>query len=374
MDQGEEIKIYTYISYTQQEYCMCCSNKTNTMKKCIVLDLDNTLWGGVIGEDGMEGISLSVSSPGSHFVAFQQALLDLYERGIILAINSQNNPEDALEVIRTHPNMILKEQHFAATRINWNDKVQNLKELAAELNIGLDAMVFLDDSPTNRSAVREFLPQVETPELPADPQLYTKFLHSLPYFESSTTTDEDKMRGNLYVTERLRRESEKEFANREDFLRSLDIELQVFEDNDVALPRLAQLTEKTNQFNTNKQPMSMEEIAGYITSPKYAVFYASARDRFGDHGIIAFALVRKEGKEWNLESLLMSCRVFGRGIEDAFVHKIAERAGGVGVETMRVAFTPTEKNKPAKDFLDRRTSQGKLSTKTAFAPDWIKII
>ncbi len=344
------------------------------MKKCIVLDLDNTLWGGVVGEDGPEGIALSVTSPGSYFVAFQQALLDLYNRGTILAINSKNNPEDAMEVIRKNPNMILKEQHFAASRINWNDKTENIKELAQELNIGLDSMVFLDDSPTNRESMRAFVPEVETPELPEDPQQYTKFLNSLPYFESNTITDEDLMRGNLYVTERLRRESEKEFTDHEDFLKSLGTELKIFEDDSTALTRLSQLTEKTNQFNTNKRLMDIAEIEGYIANSEYAIFYASAGDRFGDHGIIAFALVKKNSETWQVESLLMSCRVLGRGIEEAFLAEIARRAEKSGVADIGIDFMATDKNKPAKDFLDKYTSHGKLSTKEIIAPHWVNII
>ncbi len=343
------------------------------MKKCIVLDLDNTLWGGVVGEDGPQGIALSVSSPGSYFVAFQQALLDLHNRGIILAVNSKNNPEDAMEVIRKNPNMILKEQHFAASRINWNEKTENIKELAQELNIGLDSMVFLDDSPTNREAMRAFVPEVETPELPEDPQFYTKFLNSLPYFESNTITDEDKMRGNLYVTERLRRESEKEFTDHGDFLKSLSTEMRVHEDDPIALARLSQLTEKTNQFNTKKRPMSVDEIQGYIESSQHAIYHASASDRFGDHGIIAFALVNKGKEKWTVESMLMSCRVLGRGIEETFLASIARRAESEGVEAINIDFVPTEKNKPAKDFLDKYTSHGKLLTKEITAPYWVNI-
>jgi FkbH-like protein len=202
-----------------------------------------------------------------------------------------------MAVIRSHPNMILKEHHFAAMRINWKEKTDNIRELAEELNVGTDSMVFLDDSQTNREAMRAFVPEVETPELPEDPQMYTKFLNSLPYFESNVTTDEDKMRGNLYVTERLRKESEKEFSDHGEFLKSLRTELQMYEDVPTALPRLSQLTEKTNQFNTKKTPMTVKEIQDYIFSPEHVIFYASASDRFGDHGIIAFAVVQKEKEQ-----------------------------------------------------------------------------
>ena len=179
------------------------------MKKCLVLDLDNTLWGGVVGEDGFEGIHLGLSSPGNSFIAFQQAILDVHNKGVILAINSRNNEEDAFSVIRRHPNMILKEHHFAAFRINWKDKAENIKEIAQELNIGIDSIVFLDDDETNRELVRTLHPEVAVPELPKDPKEYTKFFNTLTYFETTVITDEDQMRGNLYVTERLRKEVEK---------------------------------------------------------------------------------------------------------------------------------------------------------------------
>src|SRR3989344_2086131 len=208
------------------------------MKKCLVLDLDNTLWGGIGGEDGLENLQLSLVPPGNGYLAFQQAILDLYHRGVILALNSRNNPEDALAVLRTHPNMILKESHFSAVRLNWNDKAQNLRELAEELNIGMDAMVFFDDDPSNRALVRAFVPEVETPDLPVDPADYTRFLNAQNYFPAEAITDEDTMRGNLYVTERLRREQEKQFANKEEFLASLKLELICSEDDDTSVARL----------------------------------------------------------------------------------------------------------------------------------------
>lgn len=345
------------------------------MKKCIVLDLDNTLWGGIIGEDGFDNIVLSLSSHGASFIAFQQALRDLYDKGIILAINSSNNPDDALRVIRTHPNMILKEQHFAAQRINWKDKVENMRELAQELNIGLDSMVFLDDTPLNREAMRTFLPEVETPELPADPSQYAKFLHSLPYFKTETITDEDKMRGNMYVTERLRKEKEKQFNNREEFLKSLGIELTIYKDDASSLARLTQLTEKTNQFNIKKRPLTENEIKAFMQDEKYAVFHGRAIDQFGDQGIIAFALVHKEKDLWNVESMLMSCRVVGRGIEDAFLATIAKIAGEEGALNIGITFEQSEKNELARVFVKRLFKSAPYAPVMQFqTPSWVTVV
>ncbi|MFA6601243.1 MAG: HAD-IIIC family phosphatase [Candidatus Paceibacterota bacterium] len=345
----------------------------NSVKKCLVLDLDNTLWGGIVGEDGFENIVLSVVWPGNAYLAFQQAILDLYGRGVILAINSRNNPEEAWNVIRNHPNMILKEKHFAASRINWNDKAQNIRELAAELNIGLDSMVFLDDDHINRGLVRELVPEVLTPDLPADPGDYARFLNTLDCFGKEAITNEDKMRGNLYVTERLRKEEEKRHGSREEFLRSLSLALEVYEDNTDSLERLSQLTGKTNQFNTLKRPLSVEEIRICAEDPSCAVFHASLLDKFGNYGIIAFALISKKEKEWYIQSLLMSCRVFGRGVEDAFLTTIMKRAREEGADRLTIALEETPKNAPAQEFAGKLLNGNNYFNipSVPVGPDWI---
>lgn len=343
------------------------------MKKCLVLDLDNTLWGGVVGEDGIDNLALSLQAPGNSFLAFQQAILDHYDKGVILAINSRNNEEDAWNVIRNHPNMILKEHHFAASRINWNDKAQNIQELAKELNIGLDSMVFLDDDKTNREMVRALVPEVETPELPNDPKEYTKFLHSLTYFATDVITDEDKMRGNLYVTERLRKEQEKNYQSKEDFLTSLNLELAMYEDNNSCVPRLSQLTEKTNQFNTLKAPLTEQEVQDYITSKKHKIFHGQLQDIFGDYGVIIFALIDIEKDVWHIRSLLMSCRVFGRDVEEAFLSEIIKRAYTEGIKKITIAFSESEKNAPAKEFVLKHFSAGHKDVSVSpYQPQWIQ--
>lgn len=342
------------------------------MKKCLVLDLDNTLWGGVAGEDGIDNLALSLQAPGNSFLAFQQAILDYYNRGVILAINSRNNPEDAWAVIRNHPNMILKEHHFAAHRINWDDKAQNLKELAQELNIGLDSIVFLDDDPTNRELVRALVPEVETPDLPLDPKDYAKFLHSLNYFTSDAVTDEDKMRGNLYVTERLRKEQEKQYDNKEDFLRSLNLELFIYKDNDSCVSRLTQLTEKTNQFNVFKKPFIDEDIRSFIASKNHKIFHGQLQDVFGDYGVVAFALVEIRGDMWHICSMLMSCRVFGRDVEEAFLGEIIKCAYKEGVKNITITFAESEKNAPAKEFVSKHFKEGyKKVEEKPHQPAWI---
>lgn len=345
------------------------------MKKCLVLDLDNTLWGGVVGEEGINGIALSLTPPGNSFIAFQQAILDHYDRGIILAINSRNNPKDAWEIIRSHPNMILKENHFAAHRINWNDKAENLKELAKELNIGLDSMVFLDDDPTNRELVKATLPEVLVPDLPEDPAEYARFLNSLGVFDFKVITDEDKMRGNLYVTERLRKEEEKTAVSKEEFLKNLKLEMNFYEDDDSCLPRLAQLTEKTNQFNVDKKPLTESDISYYIKSPDHHIFYARLEDKFGDYGVIAFAVVEEENNRWHISTMLMSCRVFGREVEEAFFGAICKRAEHYGVKEISIVFKESEKNAPAYEFVKKHFGEsGKFIKVKSHTPKWIKVI
>lgn len=344
------------------------------MKKCIILDLDNTLWGGIVGEDGIENLKLSLTSPGNSFVAFQQAILDQYNKGIILAINSRNNANDVWEVIRNHPNMILKEEHFAAFRINWNDKASNILELAEELNIGLDSMVFLDDDPINRSLVQSLIPEVEVPELPADPAEYTRFFNSLNYFDTSVITDEDKMRGNLYVTERLRREEEKRFDSKEDFLKSLSLELFVYRDNASCVPRLSQLTGKTNQFNTFKKELAEDQIYACIQSEDHVVYHARLEDKFGDHGVVIFALVTKKDNIWKIESMLMSCRVFGRAVEEAFFSVLSQDARNEGVERIDILYKETKKNIPAKEFIDKHFKEFTYKIPEVISsPEWINI-
>ena len=344
------------------------------MKKCIVLDLDNTLWGGIVGEDGFDGIQLSLSGLGAAFVAFQQALLDLHDRGVMLAINSRNNFEEAMEVIRSHPNMILKEPHFAAMRINWNDKAENLMALAQELNIGLDSMVFLDDDPLNRALIRTVLPEVEVPELPANPSNYAKFLLSLRYFNSTAITDEDKMRGNLYVTERLRREAEKSFGSQEEFLQSLGLELQIHVDDSASLSRLAQLTEKTNQFNVNKQPLTEKEIKKLIASSRHQVWHGHLMDRFGDYGITNLAIAEHKKDRWKIGQFLMSCRVIGRGVEEAFLSAMAGLAQSRRINKLEIKFVSTEKNKPAEEFVKKYFKDKVALIKNIIKPPvWIKI-
>ncbi|HVZ62329.1 MAG TPA: HAD-IIIC family phosphatase [Candidatus Nitrosotalea sp.] len=321
-------------------------------KKCIVLDLDNTLWGGVVGEDGFNGIKLGPTPPGNAYVEFQKHLLSLNQRGIILAINSKNNLDDAIEVIKNHPYMILREENFASVRINWNDKVNNIKEIAEELNIGLDSVVYIDDDPVNREYMNINLPEVLTVNLPQDPALYTPTLQNLNDFNVLKITDEDLKRSAMYNQERKRKDLEKTVTNLDDFLKHLDMKLKIKKADQFTIPRISQLTLKTNQFNLTTKRYQEEEIKKFVQDENTLVRCVEVEDKFGDNGIAGVFIIKKENpKEWGIDTFLLSCRVMGREVEKGILSHIINMAKENGVEKIKAQFIPTKKNKPIETFL-----------------------
>ena len=322
-------------------------------KKCIVLDLDNTLWGGIVGEDGFNGIKLGQNDPiGKAFIEFQKYLLSLHERGIILAVNSKNNLEDAIQVIKDHPNMVLREKHFACLKINWNDKATNLQEIAQELNIGLDSILFMDDDNVNRDFVREVLPEVLTIELPNDPSLYAQTLMELNEFNVLKITDEDKKRGKMYLQQRERTEFQKRSINFEEYLKQLKIKIYIKKADEFTIPRISQLTLKTNQFNLTTKRYQEEEIIRFSQDKKKIVGCAQIEDKFGDYGITGAFIVNKNNPdEWIIDTFLLSCRVIGRGIEEGILDYIINDAKKNNVKRLIGNFIPTKKNKPSESFL-----------------------
>jgi FkbH-like protein len=236
--------------------------------------------------------------------------------------------------------------------MNWEDKASNIRSIAEELSIGLDSIVFFDDNSLHRASVRSFLPEVEVPELPEDPALYVRTLHALNYFPQTATTDEDALRGNLYVTERMRKAAEGAFSTKEAFLESLLLEAHIAINDVSAIPRIAQLTDKTNQFNTSKHPLSEQEVEDLMGSGNTSIYTMRVTDRFGDYGTIGIAIVHTAEEIWNVAQFLMSCRILGRGVEQALVSTIATDARSAGAAKLSFAYTPTEKNIPAKNFLD----------------------
>jgi FkbH-like protein len=322
-------------------------------RKCIVLDLDNTLWGGIIGEDGFDRIDLSLKPPGMAFVEFQRVLLALYQRGVILAINSRNNEDEALKAIREHPYMVLREENFAAMKINWSDKISNMKEIAEELNIGLDSIVYFDDDPINRELMSKAIPQVMTVNLPQDPSLYASTLMRINDFNTLAVTSEDRNRGEMYKQEQKRIELKNSASNLEDFLKQLEIKVTVKKANDFTIPRIAQLTLKTNQFNLTTRRYQEEEVQMFAHDQTKMIGCVQTKDKFGDNGITGVYIVNKNHaeKEWLIDTFLLSCRVMGRGIEDVMLGYILNKAKEEGVAKVKAEFIPTKKNKPCEQLL-----------------------
>jgi len=384
--RGSIVISESFLPVVTNEYMGYIKALKNLNRKCIVLDLDNVLWGGILGEDGFAGIKLGGDPMGKAYVDFQKLLLSYYSRGIILAINSKNNYEDAYKVIQEHPNMVLREKHFAAMRINWKDKVENMVELAEELNIGLDSMVFIDDSPQERERMKQALPQVLVLDLPRSPFHYCKALQNLNDFNTLVISEEDKKRGDMYYAKKKRRALMKTKGSLEEFLRSLDIKAEIRYADSFTIPRVTSLINRTNQFNLTTRRYSQAQVEGMCSQPdRFQVYTMKISDRFGDEGIVGVAIVRKEKETWVIDSFLMSCRVIGRGVETALLAKIVEDAKANGASVLIGEYIPTPKNQPTSNFYRdhnfKRICQKNgtirweldLKKSTVNIPDWVKV-
>jgi FkbH-like protein len=312
--------------------------------KVVVLDLDNTLWGGVVGEVGLQGIELGEEGLGLAFQEFQRELLKLHDAGILLAIASKNNPDDALEVFREHPSMVLKREHFAAVRINWQDKATNVRELAEELNLGVDSFVFLDDNPVEREWLRRALPAVLVPELPLDPVERPGFLRQLPAFQRVTLTEADRIRAETYAVQAQRAELRSSASSFEEFLATLEQEVTVEPLQAQTLARAAQMCQRTNQFNVTTRRYTAADLEGMLRSPETDVYVLAVKDRFGDSGITGLGILSVSGDSAEVDSMLLSCRVLGRKVEDVLLHVLAERARERGARYLVGRYIPTAKN------------------------------
>jgi FkbH-like protein len=321
-------------------------------RKCLVLDLDNTLWGGVVGEEGLGGIALAPHGPGSEYADFQRAILALSERGVILAVNSKNNPGDAAEVLQKHPHMVLRPAHFAALRVNWEDKAANLREIAAELNIGTGSLVFLDDSPAERGWVREQMPEVLVPDLPADPADYAPFLEGLDAFEVLELTEEDRRRSRMYAEQAARRNLEKSSRSLEEYLQGLGIRLRVARLEEKTFARACQMIAKTNQFNLTARRHDDARMRALMSDPDFEVYTLAVSDRLGESGVTGLAVLRYAGETCTLDTLLLSCRVLGRRVEESFLAVLAAAAAG-RARRLVGERVPTAKNGQTADFYPR---------------------
>jgi FkbH-like protein len=319
-------------------------------KKCLVLDLDNTLWGGVIGDDGLGGIRLGQGEgEGEAFLAFQRYAKALKDRGILLAVCSKNTEDVAREVFLKHPEMVLRLEDIACFMANWNDKAANLREIARALNIGLNSLVFADDNPAERALVRQLAPEVAVPELPADPADYIQAIEQHRYFQITSLGREDVQRAEYYRANAQRQQMLGGSENVEDFLASLQMVARIAPVDEVSLERTAQLINKSNQFNLTTRRRAAAEVLALLRDPEWFTCTVSLRDRFGDNGLISVLLAAVEDDALVIDTWLMSCRVLKRGVE-TFVHNYLCRwALQHGIRRIRGEYHPTAKNGIVKD-------------------------
>jgi FkbH-like protein len=324
-------------------------------KKCIVLDCDNTLWGGIIGEDGLTEIKLGTTYPGSVYCEFQKEVLNLYNRGVLVAICSKNNQEDVWEVFQNHPDMVLKEEHIATAQINWQDKASNLRCIAQDLNIGLDSLVFVDDSDFEINLVQQILPEVTVIHLPKEKAVdYKDMLASCGLFDTLIFSAEDKKRGAMYKAETERKKLIAEATDLESYYESLEMVATINLADDFSQPRISQLTQKTNQFNLTTRRYSKTDINEFAESQNSDVLYLKLKDRFGDMGIVGVCILVYENNTAIFDTFLLSCRALGRQVEDVFLENCLQLCQIKGVEFAVGQYFPTSKNIQVKEFFQKR--------------------
>ena len=327
-------------------------------KKCLVLDLDGTLWGGILGEDGCRGVQIGGEYPGNAFLFFQKKIALLAESGIILAIASKNEAADVHEIFEKNPFMALKREDFSVEKIGWSDKATALREIAAELNIGTDACVFVDNDPREREIVSRMLPEVAVPEFPAKPYELPQFFDLLTekFFRAETLTNEDLNKTAQYRENAERAEFAKKSATFEKYLASLETELKIEPASDWTFPRLAQLSQKTNQFNLTTRRRTENELRE-MAARGNAIFSLAVKDRFGDSGIVGLAIITppdaRDGIA-EIDTFLLSCRVLGRRIEEEFLREIVDRTAAAGAKKICGKFIATTKNAQTADFFPKQ--------------------
>lgn len=322
-----------------------------SFKKGVILDLDNTLWGGVIGDDGLGGIEIGELKRGHVFSDFQRWLKQLKDRGILLCVCSKNNEDTAKEPFEKHEEMVLKLDDFSMFVANWEDKASNIRFIQKNLNIGMDSLVFIDDNPFERNLVRSMIPEITVPELPEDPANYLSFLQGENLFETASYSADDKERTKQYQAEFKRKTLEQEFVSIDDYLKNLEMigEAKPFEP--VRYSRIAQLTQRSNQFNLRTIRYTEADIERIAGDDKYITIYYTLKDKFGDHGLVSVVIMEKKSdKEIFVDTWLMSCRVLKRGMEEFIINKLVETAKNNGIETIYSEYIETPKNKMVKDI------------------------
>lgn len=314
-------------------------------RRCLVLDLDNTLWSGVIGDDGLEGILIGQGNPtGEAHLDVQHHALALRARGVVLAVSSKNTDEVARAPFQKHPEMALREEHIAVFQANWNDKASNIRAIAQELNLGLDAFVFLDDNPVERGLVRQMLPEVAVPELPDDPAFYVRTLRAAGYFEAVAFSEEDRKRADFYSHNARRVSLQKQSGDMESYLRSLDMVMTIAPFDAVGRARISQLCNKSNQYNLTTHRYTQADIAAIEMDPLCTHWQIRLEDIYGDNGMISVIICRTIENDWYIDTWLMSCRVLGRKVEDAALQHMVATARARGIARIIGIYVPTERN------------------------------
>lgn len=322
----------------------------NNTKKCLVLDLDNTLWGGVVGEDGLQGIKIAQDGIGEVYRNFQIEIKKIKEKGILLALCSKNNLNDAKEVFDIHRDMVLKWDDFIIHKVNWELKSENIKDIAKELNIGEDSLVFIDDNPTEREIVSKETNCIVTDFPEREEELLSLIaMVDLKYFSKMAITNEDKTKYEQYKQNLERLNEEKSFVNIDDFIRNLNITLTIYKDSVEQITRIAQLTQKTNQFNLTTKRYTEEDIKLFMNNDNFSVFSADVKDKYGNYGIVLVAILEYSNKKVNIDTFLMSCRVIGKKIENVFLYNILKEFNS---ESFEGKYIRTAKNVLVEDFYD----------------------
>jgi FkbH-like protein len=335
--------------------CRTIAAITGKSGRALVVDLDNTLWGGVIGDDGISGIRLGRNSPeGEAYLGFQQFLLNLRQRGIVVAVSSKNTDAVAREPFRRHPEMLLREEHIAVFQANWEDKATNLKAIAEALDLGLESLVFIDDNPAERERVRQELPLVSVPEIGSEPALYSARIADSGLFEHLLLTADDRMRAESYQTRAAAAVLKERIGNYDEYLESLKMKLTVSRFDAIGRARILQLVNRSNQFNLTTRRYNDGEIRLLEENTRDVLCWqARLEDAFGQHGIIGVVVVRKTPQVWTIDTWLMSCRVLSRGVEDALMNLLMADARDAGVETIIGEYIPSSRNALVSDFYRR---------------------
>ena len=321
--------------------------------KCLAIDLDNTLWGGVIGEEGIEGILLSESKNGAIYYDLQKRIKELKDTGAILIILSKNNEEDVERVFNEHPHMVLKDNDFVCKAINWENKAENLFKLTKEINIGIDSVAFLDDNPVERDIMRNIAPDVTVIDFPNDITKLSDTLRDVynKSFRAFELTDEDKKKTVVYKQELTRKSESKRFKSLDDYIKSLKIELDMHEIEDSEIERVSQLTQKTNQFNLTTKRYTVSDILEMkVTGHK--IYTVHSKDKYGDSGLISVIIIKVGNDTAYIDTFLMSCRVMGRKIENAIIGRLCDELNKKGITTINAEFIRTAKNKPVECLYD----------------------